>query len=182
MLPDHVRLDEIQEVVVAEPVGRAVGQVEVDTIVGVGPEEERLNRLGAGQHLIHVLVEDEYARLGVVPSGIVVGNIDLDERDVVRDLAGPGQARIDQRCARQRFVVSAPVVVNTVVVALLGGGAFQRESIRKAGGLGLAAGPVGPVSADRGWRQTYPVGTKKNARGQVVHFELHESYNVRQGG
>ena len=91
---DHVGLGQLDEGVAAEPVGQAVGEVEVDAVSGVDPDEERLGLLLSGEDGVGVLGRDHDAALRVVPAFPVVLYVGLYDAHVVCDLARSRRTRL----------------------------------------------------------------------------------------
>ena len=131
---DHVGLDQLLVGVVADLVRRAVGDLEVDAVALVDPEEERLGFLGAGDDRGDVLVGDHDPTLEIDPLLLVVDERDLDHRRAVRHRAGSVRARIDDGGAGERCLVRIHRLAGDVgrIVELASGLLFLRELERDA--------------------------------------------------
>ena len=86
MLADDVRRRLDLEIVQLVDVGHQVGVVEVDTVVGVGPNHEGLRSPYATECIRHVAVENDDALLAEVPAHLVEVDVEFDDRGLV----GPG--------------------------------------------------------------------------------------------
>ena len=129
MAADHVGLDQLLVGVVADLIRRAVGDLEVDAVALVDPEEERFGFLLAGHDRRDVLVGHHDPTLEVDPLRLVVDDGDLDHRRAVRDGARFGGARIDDGGARERSLGGIHRLAGDVrrIVELPRGVLFLRE-------------------------------------------------------
>ena len=82
------------EIVLLVFTGSQVGVVEIDAVVAVGPDEERLRGLGAVDRGLGVSPQGQNARLGKVLAQLVELHVELDDRGLVDPVDTGGSAVI----------------------------------------------------------------------------------------